>query len=360
MKPDDTPQGDLVVYATQELQVEEINGRKILRFQVPPAMQGHTFELELNASGRDTAAAGPFRIEYVLGSEFLIHQPELPPQHLQEGFSHISVGSEFDNLRITLAYSDDKEHKISRTSGLSLRVSGDGVLQRIVVETNELNHSHAIRSAGQIVADLLDALSFMMRVPLTVRHIEVYGSDDKNQLRYVTLPYGTRKLQPNDIQHAAGFPNRLTGPLRLFREGLSSNKPHYRLLCMYRIREALKPIQYQNDREIQSIGKVSDRPRRLLEDNPLTRTYFTKFIGKKVGAFLDHVRSVYRLPLAHGSLDDYFTLILDPADVRIDHRVDFANAALIQVIGEVLQDEVDLMLRHNLEPRQDIQSTPPA
>jgi hypothetical protein len=67
MKPDDAAQGDLVVSATQELQAEEINGRKMARFQVPPAMQGHTFALELNASGRDTVPTGPFRIEYVLG-----------------------------------------------------------------------------------------------------------------------------------------------------------------------------------------------------------------------------------------------------------------------------------------------------
>ena len=74
--------------------------------------------------------------------------------------------------------------------------------------------------------------------------------------------------------------------------------------------------------------------------NDLTQQfYFPQFVGKKVGAFLDHVRSEYRLAITHGNLDEYFKLVLDPADVRIDHRIDFTNAALLPVVAEMIRDE---------------------
>ena len=62
-----------------------------------------------------------------------------------------------------------------------------------------------------------------------------------------------------------------------------------------------------------------------------------------MGAFLDHVRSEYRLAIAYGNLDDYFKLVLDPADVRTDHRIDFTNAALLPVVAEMIRDEAALL-----------------
>ena len=32
-------------------------------------------------------------------------------------------------------------------------------------------------------------------------------------------------------------------------------------------------------------------------------------------------------------------LVLEPADVRIDHRIDFTNAALLPVVAEMIRDE---------------------
>jgi RIO-like serine/threonine protein kinase len=58
-----------------------------------------------------------------------------------------------------------------------------------------------------------------------------------------------------------------------------------------------------------------------------------------VGAFLEHVEKEYRLGIAHGNLDEYFNVVLDPADVRIDHRIDFTNAVLAPVIAEMIRDE---------------------
>jgi hypothetical protein len=114
----------------------------------------------------------------------------------------------------------------------------------------------------------------------------------------------------------------------------------------------IEAVRRENDREVLASQITPDRPTRVLADNALTRYYFPTYVGKRVGAFLDHVRSAYRLAVAHGNLDEYFKLILDPADVRIDHRIDFTNAALMPVIAEMIHDEIAFMVRHGLNRPQ--------
>jgi hypothetical protein len=60
------------------------------------------------------------------------------------------------------------------------------------------------------------------------------------------------------------------------------------------------------------------------------------------------VRAEYRLAVAHSNLNEYFNLVLDPANVRTDHRIDFTNAVLILVVAEMIQDEIDFMARYGL------------
>ncbi len=88
-----------------------------------------------------------------------------------------------------------------------------------------------------------------------------------------------------------------------------------------------------------------DRERRLCSDNLVMKQYFPTFIGKKVGAFLDHVRDKYRLNIAHANMDEYFKLALDPANVRTDHRIDYTDAALMPIMSEMIRDEIGLMRR---------------
>ncbi|MDC4203481.1 MAG: hypothetical protein MPW14_16635 [Candidatus Manganitrophus sp.] len=343
----DTPKDELVVSVQKAVKIEEIEGKKVARFSVDPLLQGHTFSIELTPSGDETPPTGPFRIEYVLGSEFVIHENKLPLISLEEGYSHLIIGPEFANIAITLKYIDDRGSNVTKEAALSIK-STEGVVQRFVVETPEIDLSLAVRYTGQIVADLLDALSFIKKVPIAVRHIEVHALGGKHQRRYVTLPYGHRQLNTQDIAQTITILSRLRAALRLFREGLSSNKPHYRLLCLYRVREVLESVRRQNDQEVIARGGTPDRPSRVLPDNKLTRSYFPNHIGKKVGSFLDHVRSDYRLPVAHGNMDEYFKLILDPANVQVEHRVDYTNAALIPVIAELIKDEIDFIARYEL------------
>lgn len=42
-------------------------------------------------------------------------------------------------------------------------------------------------------------------------------------------------------------------------------------------------------------------------------------------------------------------MVLDPAYVRIDHRINFTTAALDPVIAEMIEDEIAFMARHGLD-----------
>jgi hypothetical protein len=344
---DNTAASELLVSHQDTVKIEEVAGRKIARFSVPPLMQGHTFAVDLSDSTPDSTPTGPFRIEYVLGTEFVIHEDELPSFRFEDGYSHLVMAPELARLEVTLQYVDTNSPGVLKEATLTFRGS-EAIVQRLIVETPEVDLANAVRHTGQIVADLLDAVSFVKRVPISIRHIEVHAIGKRYQRRYVTLPYGSRQLTADNLTEATTVPLRLKAALRLFRESLNSSKPHYRLLCLYRVREVVESVRRENDQDILARGMKPDRPSQVLPDNELTRCYFPTYIGKKVGAFLDHVRTAYRLAVAHGNLDEYFKLVLDPANVRVDHRIDFTNAVLMSVVAEMIQDERDLMIRHGL------------
>jgi hypothetical protein len=62
----------LLVSHERSVRIEEIDGRPVARFSVPPGMQGHTFAVELSDPSSVAEPIGPFRLEYALGSEFVI------------------------------------------------------------------------------------------------------------------------------------------------------------------------------------------------------------------------------------------------------------------------------------------------
>lgn len=345
MPPEEAPLnlGRYFLVSHQEsIRIEEVDGKQVARFLVPSGMQGHTFAVELSDPSSVAELIGPFRLEYALGSEFAIYEDTLPSSRFEAGYSHFGLASQLERSAMSIKYSDTKTPGILREATMAFNGSG-GVLQRLVVETDEPDLSIAIRHINQIVADLLDALALVKAVPISIRHIDVTAPGRKYHCRYITLPYGQHTLTESDLKDAQNIPARLRGAVRLFREGLSSSRPPYRLLCLYRVREVLEKVRAENDREIVARGGVPNRPVRVLPTNELTQFYFPQFVGKKVGAFLDYVRNEYRLAIAHGNLDEYFKLVLDPADVRIDHRIDFTNAALLPIVAEMIRDEAALI-----------------
>jgi hypothetical protein len=339
---DSTEGRDLLVSGYKAVRVEEIDGKPVARLPIEQFMQGHTFCVDLTETGSGVVSKGPFRIEYVLGTEFVIHEHELPAVVFEQGYSHLKKGSDIDKFQIALTYFDTRSPDIQKSATLSIGCSDD-IVQKLIIETPESDLESTIVHMSQIVADLLDAIALTKRVPISIRHIEVRAIGSKWLRRYVTLPYGSRVLTAGDFTEAATIPWRMRSALRLFREALNSSKPHYRLLCLYRTREPVDKIRSQNDANMAARNLKPDRVRRLCSDNLIMKQYFPTFIGKKVGAFLDHVRNEYRLNIAHANMDEYFKLALDPANVRTDHRIDYTNAALIPIMSEMIRDEIGLM-----------------
>jgi hypothetical protein len=262
----------------EAVKIEDVEGKRVFRLRIPPLMQGHTFAVDMTEQSASSEPTGPFRIEYVLGTEFVIHEAEVPSSTFEAGYSHLTLAPGLERCEWSLRYCDRRAPELPTDAILVFEGAG-GVLQRLVIKTEEVELSKAIHLTTQIVADLLDTFSLFKKVPISIRHIEVYADGKKFGRRYVTLPYSRRQLTVADVTEAMNIPGRLRGAVRLFREGLSSNRPPYRLLCLYRIREVINKVRSENDREFLERGGRPDRPSRVLPDNELTRWYFPHSIG---------------------------------------------------------------------------------
>ena len=187
----------------------------------------------------DSTPTGPFRIEYVLGTEFVIHENELHSFRFEDGYSYLVRTPELAGLELHLQYSATDSPGVLKEATLTLQGS-DASIQKLIIETPEIDLSNAINHTGQIVADFLDTVSFMKRVPISIRHIEVHAVGKNYSRLFVTFPYGLRQLTPHDLTKVTTVPPRLKATLRLFHEGLNASRPHYRLLCLYRVREVIE------------------------------------------------------------------------------------------------------------------------
>lgn len=277
---------DLLVGSQRSLKIEESQGKKVVRYPLEPWMQGHTFAVDLSMNASGEIPAGPFRVEYILGTEFVLYESELPSLRLEEGYSYLKTSQEFDRLDISLKYVDTTSPNVQKEAMLRFGRANQ-VLQKLIIETPEVNFEKAIRHTGQIVADILDATSFLKRLPLSVRSIVVHADGEKFIREYRTFSYSPRELTPENLDQAATIPASIKPALRLFREATSSTRPPYRLLCLYRVREIITKVRQDNDKKVLANTIKPDRPNRLLMDNNLTRQYFPTYIEKKVGAFLD-------------------------------------------------------------------------
>ena len=81
--------------------VEKIGEKNVLRFKAPRDYQGHTIAMDILGKNKEEfVQSGPFRIEYALGSNFIIHNHDLSSVDLDSGFS---------NLRITGRMAEKKD-----------------------------------------------------------------------------------------------------------------------------------------------------------------------------------------------------------------------------------------------------------
>src|SRR5262245_12530830 len=82
---------ELLVSHEHAIRIEEIDGKPVARFRVPPGMQGHTFAVDLSDPSSAEEPVGPFRLEYALGSDFAIYEDKLPINGFEAGYSHFAL-----------------------------------------------------------------------------------------------------------------------------------------------------------------------------------------------------------------------------------------------------------------------------
>ncbi len=343
------PKTELPLEYETEVRIEEVGGTKIMRIRIPADYQGHTFAIDATPKdGSSEIPLGPYVLRFVLTSEFVLHLSTAGGIEYDRGFSHILVPDKLAQARITFSYVNTKSPQDKRDGLLELELREKRLLS-IVVRLPEEDMVAAVRQSSQIVSAMLDMIVLRTCAPVQVRNVDVQcPTYPKFLRRYATIPYSDVFLQESDIQEAVTLPRRLSPAMRLFREAISTSKPHYRFLCLYRAREALDRIRKENDMALVKSGIAVQRTKRFVPDTVATRDQFSSLIGKRVGAFFDYVRDSFRLPIAHGNNAVNDRLELDPADVRTDHRVDAANSAMIQLIKQGIQDERDLMSKHDL------------
>lgn len=332
------------------VEVEEIDGEKVIKFPMPKAFEGHTYFMDFNQNPDNIVPEGPFIIDFVLSSEFAIYESNLTPAKPESGHSYLKLGKSLAKLtRVVFTYSLPTETGDTQEGSLTPIAEG-GLVRRLRVELPEKSVDTSLRLSSQIVHSVLDSISLRTEVPVQIRHIEIRKESNGERFlrRYLTIPYSPVEIESEDIESAMSIPKPLAPALRLFREAINSSKPHYRLLCLYRVREVMNNVQSSNNQTLIDKGLEPERPVNRVPNNDLTRAFFPDLIGKRFGAFLDYVRKNYRLPVAHFAIDEYERMILDPANVRVDHRIDYTNAVLIQIIKQMINDEINLINRYSL------------
>jgi len=320
-------------------QIVETNGKKIAKMELPTEFQGHTFAVDFQRHDKCQILRSPFRIEYVLCNGFEIYLNDLGAVDPASGFSNLRVTPKLSTVELKLHYICDGESS-KKISQMSLKTK-DGLVQRLVIIVPEDDISIAIKRSNLFVSGILDSICFRKQIPLDICSIEIFQQDTGELLRrYVTLPYFSDVyLDEADMLIASKTPKVIIPCLRLFREAINSTSPHYRLLCLYRAKEGLEIIQAANAKKLEESGIVFKRQDRRIPNIKLTKEYFPKLIGKRFNAFFDYVYAKCRIPIAHLKWDDLENMLLDPTDVRTDHRIDYTNALLILIVKQMIQDE---------------------
>lgn len=327
--------------------ITEVDGEKVARMPIPKSFSGHSWAIDFFQNREGTVPAGPYTLDFVLGTEFLLHD-QAPAAAAHHGYSYVSFGGKISTLSaIEVSYLHPHNSDQQKSARIT-PVSDGGRLCALRVELPETGIDVALHISEQVVYSILDVISLRHQVPAQVHHIDVCRDvgDDRFMRRYLTLPYQAAAISEDDLSVSASIPARLAPALRLYREAINSSNPHYRFLCLYRASEALEKIQAANGREISAAGRRPIRPERRLPDLEITRRYFPDLIGRKLRPFLEHVYHAYRNPIAHSIIDELDRLALDPAHARTNHRVDYTNAVMLSAIRVLIEDEWRLMSEH--------------
>jgi len=333
-----------------ECKVQDKDGKKTVQMLVPVYFQGHTFAVDFSRPGTTREEGGPYRVEFVLSSDFLIYRSDIKEIDLDQGHSNLEFGESMAKVKLISLHYLDTGSGQKKDAPLTFRTDGLHI-QRFIVQMPENGLDMALRVSGKMVNQILDAQSFQKQVPLQIRQIEIFHEPSGELLRrYATVPYTANKdLDVHDFEFATRIPKSLKPILRIYREAINSSNPHYRFLCLYRMHEGLQKIQTRNNEEVVAKGNQPKRTRLRVPDNELTKKYFQSLVGKKFNAFLDYVRTKYRINIAHLNFDDFDRMLLDPSEVENVHRIDCTNAVLEQMMRQSVINELSFMQEHGLQ-----------
>lgn len=332
--------------------VEEIDGKKVVRMQIPIYFEGHSFVIEMFQEGESAEESHCYRFEFVLGDSFSNEFRAISADNFVGGFSCLALNKELKSMtHATCHYALKTDKNAAGKAILTFKTNADdGVLQRVVIEVKEPTLEEAFKYAESIINDLLDSFTYTKSVPLEIRRIEIYDNvSNKNIRNYIQLPYKTiRDLTKEDMDFSSHVHERIRPFLRLLREATNSNNTFYRLLCLYRIFESIKVIKTNNNSEARAKGVSLTRDKVRIPENNFTKEAFPQFINVPVEVFIDHVREDLRLNIAHLNLNDFFGVVLDPAYVGHIHKVDQVNALLLLLARLVIKSEIDFMIRSGI------------
>ena len=323
--------------------VEKVEGKKAtVRFEIPKDYEGHRFFIKPQINGREEE--GPYLIEYFLGSDYFMFGGDFGNTDLGRGYSHLKIKKGF-SLEINLQYKLPGEQSIK---DMKIEfVEDDEVLRKVCVTSEETKMGYATKLADEQVVKILNHLCFTKGVPIRTNKVVVSKvADGSTSQECRVIPYSNRVIEDKDLA-IPSVPKEVFPLSSVYREAQNSSLPNYRLLCLYRIREGLDKLKKKNSKTVIARGCSPARPPKLLESNDITKKYYPNFIGKKIGAFLDHVRSNFRVNIAH-TIEESGELQMDPSEMKAIQVADYTNAILLKIMKEMIQDEWDFMKDNGL------------
>jgi hypothetical protein len=128
-------------------------------------------------------------------------------------------------------------------------------------------------------------------------------------------------------------------------------------LCLYRVKEGLEKVQAENNKRARAVRvTIQKRLKRRIPDTEAVRKNLPNYIGKTFNEFLDLVRELYRINIAHLNFDEYARIFFDTSIRKDQSQIDRVNAVLIGVIQTMILDEWKFMVANGLITDQNNQN----
>ena len=138
--------------------VHEEKGKKVVKFPIPTAFQGHTFAVDFSINGDAQQISDDYRIEYILGNSFINDQLSLREIEFDEGFSNLILAGKMKEIEevadfmATTAQETLMQNAEWAIDGTSLdKLSGDDyydALEAVVSKTIEILYKQNTNQAG--------------------------------------------------------------------------------------------------------------------------------------------------------------------------------------------------------------------